>query len=349
MKTLRLRKIGTALLITTGAFTATMIGTTIALSWLLVRPSKRSQYDCVPLFRFGKPEPISLVTSDHIRLHAWALLSRRAQPYDWVVLLHGYNSDRIASQNRARFFSRRGFNVLLLHFRGHGASDPTRISYGYHERKDVRAAFDFILSVRPDARIGIDGISMGAAAAAYAVGHHEVKPAWMILESCYDNIRHALSNRLALRVGQALAPIIAWPLAQLVERLVELRTEDLDPAKALENATCPILVLAGDSERVLHVVEIEYLFGSIRSPKQLALFEGAAHEDLLAFDPRHYARSVGGFLTMYSGVQHVVPATKRKTGEDNAEKVQAELSDARSKSPNIELGSSRSLEGTDLP
>lgn len=328
MKTERLRKIGTALLITTGAFTATMIGTTVVMSWLLVRPSKRSQFDCVPLFRFGKPEPISLVTSDSIRLHAWVLLSRRAQPDDWVVLLHGYNSDRVASQNRARFFSRRGFNVLLLHFRGHGASDTTRISYGYHERKDVRAAFDFILSARPDARIGIDGISMGAAAAAYAVGHHEVEPAWMVLESCYDNIRHAFSNRLALRVGQTLAPILAWPVEQVVERLVELRIEDLDPAKALENASCPILVLAGDSERVLRVVEIEYLYGCIRSPKQLALFQGAAHEDLLAFDPRHYSRSVGEFLTKYSGVQQVIPAREFKPGEDDPEKKQSELQGA---------------------
>jgi uncharacterized protein len=339
MKTERLRKIGAAVLITTGAFTATMIGTSIVMSWLLVRPSKRSRYDCVPLFRFGKLEPISLLTSDDIRLHAWVLLSRRAQPDDWVVVLHGYNSDRVASQNRARFFSRRGFNVLLLHFRGHGGSDPTRISYGFHERKDVRAAFDFILSARPQARIGIDGISMGAAAAAYAVGRHEVEPAWMILESCYDNIRHALSNRLALRVGSALAPIIAWPLELIVERLVELRTEELDPAKALEKATCPILVLAGDSERVLRVVEIEYLYGCIQSPKKLALFEGAAHEDLLAFDPRQYTRSVGEFLTRYSGVQHIIPAVELKPGEDDAEKIQAELSDALLSAPNIELES----------
>jgi alpha-beta hydrolase superfamily lysophospholipase len=337
MKTERLRKIGTALLIATGAFAATMIGTTIVMGWRLVRPSKRSQYDCVPLFRFGKPEPISLFTSDNIRLHAWVLLSRRAQPDNWVVLLHGYNSDRVASQNRARFFSRRGYNVLLLHFRGHGASDPTRISYGYHERKDVRAAFEFIRSARPNARIGIDGISMGAAAAAYAVGRHEVEPAWMILESCYDNIRHALSNRLALRVGQALAPIFAWPVEQVVERLVELRTEDLDPAKALEKATCPILILAGDSERVLRVVEIEYLYGCIRSPKQLALFEGAAHQDLLAFDPRHYSRSVGEFLNKYSGIRHAIPTMELKPGEDSSEQIQRELFESLSKAPNVDL------------
>jgi alpha-beta hydrolase superfamily lysophospholipase len=328
MRAGRLRKIGTALLITTGAFAAAVVGTTLVMSWHLVRPSRRPRYDSVPLFRFGKLEPISLVTSDNIRLHAWILLSRRARPDDWIVLLHGYNSNRIASLNRARFFSRRGFNVLLLHFRGHGASEPTRISYGFHERKDVRAAFEFILSARPSAQIGLDGISMGAAAAAYAVAHHEVEPAWMILESCYDNIHHALSNRLAMRVGERLAPWIAWPVEQVVEWLAELRSDDLDPAKALENAACPILVMAGDSERVLRTVEIEYLYGSIHSPKELALFAGATHEDLLAYNPRRYARAVGQFLRKHCGFRHAPSATGLATGQDKPETIKPELSAA---------------------
>ena len=184
-------KLGTickALLISAGGFTAAYLGSSLLIGWLLVRPRRRSEYDCIPLFRFGQLEPITLTTSDDIRLHAWVLLSRRAQPEDWVLVLHGYRSDRIVSQNRARFFSRRGYNVLILHFRGHGASQRARISYGYHERKDVKAAFEFIRSACPEARIGIDGISMGAAAAAYAVGLEDLDPAWMILQMFLDKI-----------------------------------------------------------------------------------------------------------------------------------------------------------------
>jgi len=296
MRPEHLRKLGKALLISCSAFAAAFLGASFLMSWLLVRPRRRAEYDCLPRFRFGVLEPIALVTSDGIRLHAWVLLSSKAQSKNWVLVLHGYRSDRTVSVNRARFFSRRGFNVLLLHFRGHGGSQPTRISYGYHERQDVLAAFEFIRSARPDAEIGVVGISMGAAAAAYAVGHENINPAWMILESCYDNIRHALANRLTIRIGNRLTPLIAWPVEQIVEKLVELRAEDLDPGKALEKASCPILVMAGDSEPVLKLVEIEYVFGCIKGSKRLVLFEGAGHEDLLAFDPRHYSRSVAAFL-----------------------------------------------------
>ena len=271
-------------------------------AWLLVRPGSRRNYDCIPRVRYGKLQPLTLLTSDGLRLHAWVLQSRRASLNHWVLLLHGYRSDRAVLQLRARFFSRRGFNVLLLHFRGHGSSQRARISYGYHERRDVVAAFEFIRSLRSEhrARIGINGISMGAAAAAYAVGNEEIDPEWMILESCYDNIRHALANRLARRVGYSLTPFLAWPVELVVEQLARLRARDLDPAQALENARCPVLVMAGDAEQVLKLVEIEYLFGCIPEPKRLVVFSGVGHDDLLAMKPRLYTREVTRFLREFA-------------------------------------------------
>jgi hypothetical protein len=55
-------------------------------------------------------------------------------------------------------------------------------------------------------------------------------------------------------------------------------------------------VLAGDSEKVLKVAEIEYLYGCIPEPKRLALFPGEGHEDFLAYDPRRFIRVVDTFL-----------------------------------------------------
>jgi len=309
MNGMRLKKIGKIALWSAGFAALAYFGGGLVAGWILVRPGKRRDYDCVPGMRYGKMQPLTLLSSDGLRLHAWVLLSRKASPEDWVVLLHGYRSDRSAVQNRARFFSRRGFNVLLLHFRGHGSSDPAIISYGYNERKDVKAAFDFIRSLRPEQRmrIGIDGISMGAAAAAYAVGHGDVDPDWMILESCYDNIRNAFANRLETRVGKSLTSILAWPVELIVEQLIQLRAEDLDPAKALEKARCPILVMAGDSEAVLRMVEIEYLYGCIPEPKRLVIFPGSGHGDLLVQDPKRYARAAGAFLRDFAPREPQIP------------------------------------------
>jgi uncharacterized protein len=216
--------------------------------------------------------------------------------------LHGYRSDRDVLQTRRRFFIRRGYHVLLLHFRGQGSSEAANTSYGFNERMDVRAAMEFIRSVRPGqpVQIGIDGVSMGAAAAAYAVAYESVNPDWVILESCYDNIHQALANRLEQHISGLFVPLISRPLEFVGKHVFQLPLESLNPAKALEKIQCPVLVLAGDSEKVLKAEDVERLYQGIPEPKRLVFFPGAAHEDLLAYDPRRYIKAVTDFLRVFS-------------------------------------------------
>jgi alpha-beta hydrolase superfamily lysophospholipase len=294
-------KTGKVLFITACSVAGAFSVSTVLAAWFMVRPSKR-EYDCIPRISDGKLEPLKLTTSDGLKLHAWVQLSRKARSNDWVLLLHGYRSDREILQTRRSFFIRRGYNTLLLHFRGHGSSEAARISYGYHERKDIKAAIDFIKSLYPGqrVRIGIDGISMGAAAAVYAVAHESVQPDWMILESCYDNIRRALANRLELHVIRFFVPFIAWPLEFVGQHLFRLRLEDLNVVKALSKIQCPVLILAGDSEKVLKTAEVELMYDCIPEPKRLIFFPGAGHEDFLVRDPRRYIRGVDHFLKRFA-------------------------------------------------
>lgn len=304
------KRAGKALLITLCGVTGAFSVSTIIAAWVLVRPGSKG-YDCIPHISYGKLEPLTLTTSDGLQLHAWVQLSMKATSNRWVLLLHGYRSDREILQIRRRFFIRRGYHTLLLHFRGHGSSEAARISYGFNERKDIRAAIEFIRSLHPGqaVEIGIDGISMGAAATAYAVAYESINPDWVILESCYDNLRRALINRLELHLFSPFIPLIAWPLEFVATHLFRLRMEDLDAARALQQIRCPVLVLAGDSEKVLKTTEVEYLYGCIPEPKRLVFFPGAGHEDLLIHDPRRFIKSVGNFLRDFSHRQPLEPVT----------------------------------------
>ena len=281
-----------------GAFT---IGTLFS-AWAMIRPGRNRNFDCIGRINFGKLEPVSLRASDGVRLHAWVQLSPKATSNRWVLLLHGYRSDRAALQTRRRFFARRGYHILLLHFRGHGGSEAARISYGFNERLDVKAAMEFIRSSNPDqpAQIGINGVSMGAAAAAYAVAYESIHPDWIILESCYDDIHQALANRLEHRVSGPLVPVIARPLEFVGEHVFHLPIGDLNPAKALEKIQCPILVLAGDAEEILRAEDVVRLYRGIPEPKRLVFFRGAGHVDLLLYNPRRYIKAVGSFLREFS-------------------------------------------------
>ncbi len=298
MKSSALKKLGKYALITAGTLAAVCAGSTLAYSYLLVRPWRRHGKDPSPEIPDARVEPLELNTSDGIRLQAWAVYPRQASLRNWVVVLHGIRSNLHAAHRRAAFFAARGYNVLVLRFRAHGESDGELISYGFWERLDVLAAFNYILTTAGEhnPKIGLDGRSMGAAAAAYAVGNGEISPVWMILESCYDNIQNAFANRLALKVGHSFAPLVAWPVEQVLEQIARLRVQDLDPGKCLEKARCPVLMLAGDSEKVMKVAEIQYLYGCLREPKSLEIFRGAGHEDFLAYDPQRFAAAVDRFL-----------------------------------------------------
>jgi len=306
------RKTVKPLLVTVGSIAGAFSISTVLAAWFMVKPN-RKEYDCIPRISGGKLEPLTLTTSDGLQLHAWVQLSRRSTSNNWVLLLHGYRSDREVLQTRRRFFTRRGYHTLLLHFRGHGSSEAARISYGYNERKDVKAAIDFIRSLHPGqpVRIGIDGVSMGAAAAVYAVASESVQPDWMILESCYDNIRQALTNRLELHVVRPFVPIIARPLEFVGEHLFRLHLEELNVVRALSKIQCPVLILAGDSEKVLKTAEVEQMYASIPQPKHLIFFPGAGHEDFLVFDPRRYIKGVSRFLREFAPL---LPATQESTG-----------------------------------
>lgn len=296
------KRTGKIFLYASSIFTGAVAIGSVFSAWIMVKPNRKKDYDCIGQVNFGKLEPLSLITSDGLKLHAWMQLSLKATSNRWVLLLHGYRSDREILQTRRRFFVRRGYHVLLLHFRGHGSSEAARISYGFNERKDVNAAMAFIRSVHPNqpVQIGIDGISMGAAAAAYAVAYGSANPDWVILESCYDNISQALANRLGAHIFSPFVWMIARPLKFAGEHVFQLPMKDLNPTKALEKIHCPVLVLAGDFEKVLKPAEVRHLYQSIPEPKRLVFFPGAAHEDLLLYDPRRYIKAVAGFLHEFS-------------------------------------------------
>jgi pimeloyl-ACP methyl ester carboxylesterase len=301
-----LKHTGKIALVASGIVASAFSMGSVISAWMLVRSGPKRDYDCIERVFFGKLEPLSLMTEDGVRLHAWFQRSVMATSNRWVILLHGYRSDRMVLQNRSRFFARRGYNTLLLHFRGHGSSAGSIISYGFHERKDVKAAIDYLRATFPMEKleIGMDGVSMGAAAAAFAVAYDSIDPDWVILESCYDNLSHALKNRLKHHLSGPLISMIARPVEFAGTHLFQVPVEKINPAKALEKIRCPALVLAGDAELVLKTEEVESLFQSIPDPKRLVFFPGAGHEDLLAHDPHRYIKSVDEFLREFSSPQN---------------------------------------------
>ena len=238
-------------------------------------------------------ETITIESESGSKLAAWYAPSPGSTAT--IILLHPVRSDRRSMLDRASFFADHDYDVLLIDMQAHGESPGENITSGHREKLDVAAAVDFIRGRHPDHRIGIDGWSLGGAAALLAV---PLGVDAIVIESVYPTISEAVYNRVAIKIGPLkylAAPLL---LCQLKPRL-GISPSDLRPIDYVSKVGCPLLVIAGDADAHTPLEETQRMFAEAEEPKRLVVFENATHEDLMAFDRELYETEVGGFFEDY--------------------------------------------------
>lgn len=237
---------------------------------------------------------IVLRTAGHQPVAGWMV---SGNPGDGVVvLLHGVRGDRREMIGRARFLHRLGYAVLLIDLPAHGESVAARITYGSNESAGVKAALDYLSREFPDERIGVIGVSLGAAS--LVLSEPASAPSAVVLESMFPTITEAVWDRLQAHLGpfaQPVAPLMLW---QLPLRL-GVWPEQLRPIARLPSLRSPVLIASGSVDRHTTLAETTRLYDAARGPKELWIVDGAAHVDLHAFDPAAYESKVSAFLARY--------------------------------------------------
>jgi fermentation-respiration switch protein FrsA (DUF1100 family) len=197
---------------------------------------------------------------------------------------------------RARFLQAAGYSVLLIDLPAHGESFGNRITFGAHEAEGVSGALAFLRSEFPGERIGVIGVSLGAAS--LVLSQPSVAPSAVVLESIYPTISEAVANRLAIRLGPLgarLSPFLLWQLPLRVG----VTEAQLRPIDALPALHAPLLMAAGTGDKHTTWAETERIFAVANQPKELWAVQGAAHIDLYAYDPSAYEARILKFLDRY--------------------------------------------------
>jgi len=213
-----------------------------------------------------------------------------------VLLLHGVRADRTQMLQRARFLNREGYGTLLTDLPAHGESPGNRITFGAREAASVVAALGFLRREALNERVGVIGVSLGAASLVLAAPWPP--PDAVVLESMYPTIDQAVSNRLTSQLGP-WGRYLAQPLLWLLPARADISTDDLRPIDGLPRLRAPVLIASGASDQHTPWVETVHLFEAANEPKELWRVDGAAHVDLHAFAPQAYQRSVLRFLNRH--------------------------------------------------
>lgn len=213
-----------------------------------------------------------------------------------VLLLHGVRADRRQMLGRARFLHRLGYSVLLVDLPAHGASAGKHITYGLAEAEGARAALAYLAQELPAEKVGVIGVSLGAAALVLA--RPEVAPAAVVLESMFPTIEEAVADRLKRYLGPLggiLSPLLLW---QLPLRL-GITPDQLRPIEAIAHLRSPVLITSGSADPLTTLTETRRIHAAAPAPEDLWVVDGAAHVDLYGFDPVAYEAKVSAFLARH--------------------------------------------------
>jgi len=209
-------------------------------------------------------------TDDGERLHGW-WISGRTDALGHLLLCHG-NAGNVGDRLlHAALLWAVGFDVLLFDYRGYGRSSGAPSEEGTY--RDAQAGLRCLLA-QPDvdpARVFYLGESLGGAVALdLALAS---PPAGLVLLSTFTGVRELARLHYPF-VPASLVPD-AYPS---VRRIYRLRA--------------PLLVLHGDRDDIVPLSHGRALFKAAPEPKEMQVFAGVGHNDLLLDAGKEFAHAI---------------------------------------------------------
>jgi uncharacterized protein len=201
-----------------------------------------------------------LTTSDRLKLHGWFFASNKAPAIATIIFFHG-NGGNISNVGWVgQLLSSRGFNVLLIDYRGYGRSEG-EVGGEQGLYADADAGYQYVTQTRGVApeSVAVYGQSLGTAVAADLASRRPC--AALILESGFTSA----------------SDLAATVLPLLPRRLHFLSRNRFESARKLAGVKCPVLITHGDPDNTIPKEHGERLFAAANEPKQLQIFPGAGH------------------------------------------------------------------------
>src|SRR5579863_7219764 len=224
-------------------------------------------------------------------VHGW--VARGDAGKGAVLLLHGVHGDRREMVPRAEFLHRLGYTVLVIDLQSHGESRGPHVSFGLRESRDVAAAIAYMHYTLPDERIGVVGVSLGAAA--FALADHRPPVDAVVVESLYPTLKNAVASRLRQHMGP-----LGRPFAPLMTFLVRLRLgasrHPLDMEDHMAHIGAPLLMASGATNPDIPIETERALFAAAPEPKEFWEVSNAGDVDLYTVAKAEYERRIAAFL-----------------------------------------------------
>jgi len=218
-------------------------------------------------------ETVRLDTADGEKLAGWYIPAPAAR--GTLLYLHGNGGNIGHRLDPIAVFHRLGLNVLIIDYRGYGASSGKPSEEGTYQ--DALAAWNWLTQEKRLApeRIVLFGESLGGSIAAWLAARQP--PAGLVIYASFTSVPE---------MAQALYPM--FPASRLVRYRYDTRA-------ALGSVTCPLLILHSTEDEIIPFSHGQALLEAAHEPKRLAELRGG-HNDALWVSREIYPREIGAFL-----------------------------------------------------
>jgi fermentation-respiration switch protein FrsA (DUF1100 family) len=235
-------------------------------------------------------------------------------PYEAILLLHGYSGSIAPDLVEYGLFLRRTANVLGIDFRGHGDSEPGPTTFGMLETEDVAGALSW-LGERGVTRVALFGTSMGGMTAITSVAllgdgrlvaaDSEPSPTRaaigaprpLVVAVVADSTAPEVEVPVARRLRTPLRGFMARQLFDAATRSLGADPRDTEPARVVGLVDpVPLLLIHGSADTTVPLDDARRLVALAGPSAESWVVDGADHSRSHAVAGQDYERRVTDFL-----------------------------------------------------
>jgi alpha-beta hydrolase superfamily lysophospholipase len=222
-----------------------------------------------PNFSYSFNEPFtehSIPMSDGVVLNALHFKSSTTSK-GLILYFHG-NADNLSRWgNYASDFTKLGYDVLMMDYRGYGKSGGVPTEQLLYQ--DAEELMQWASKNIEYDRLVIYGRSLGAAVASHLAS--EAKPFKLILETPFDEI------------GNVAHPVF-YPIIRLAPKRFVFSNKD-----HLKRVEVPVVIIHGTNDWIVPLSSAEELKPFLKAGDEFMVIEGAGHHNLNEYPEFHQA------------------------------------------------------------
>ena len=206
-------------------------------------------------------------------LHGQLIKAADSNSKKYVIITHGFRSNRNGSIKYVTTYHKLGYNVIIYDARGHGLNQKATVSLGNYEAKDLAALIKATYQrYGQDIYLGLHGESMGSATSLSVLAYKpKVK---FVVADCgfthlYDLIHAGYKeNHLGFMIHG---------IALMTKLFYGVDMKKTSPIAALKGNQVPILFIHGQDDRFIKPSNSQKMAQVNPAYDEVHLVKGAAH------------------------------------------------------------------------